>query len=105
MPGQGDAVGPLNRSERSPFVGHIAFVRTFAGCEFDFDVQPLLLRNEAPHLLLGNEGPDPPRLGWNTWLRTHPVARVFGGVSFSLEGAQNWVLQDRRTPSPGRAAV
>ena len=105
-------VGPLTYAQFREFmptgsmlrpVSH--FVRTFAGCEFDFDVQPLLLRNEAPHLLLGNEGPDPPRLGWNTWLRTHPVARVFGGVSFSLEGAQNWVLQDRRTPSPGRAAV
>ena len=69
-------------------------VRTHVGPEFDFDVQPVLAPRQAPHLLLGVDAPDPPRLGWNTWLRTLPIERAFDGVSFSLAGAGTWVVEN-----------
>lgn len=60
-------------------------VRTYVGAEFAFDVVPVLLPNEAPACQVGSEGPDAPRLGWNTWVRTAPVAREFSGVGFALD--------------------
>jgi type VI secretion system protein ImpH len=68
-------------------------VRSYVGREFAFDVQPVLRARQAPPLTLGGFGPDPPRLGWNTWLRHEPVDREFSGVSFSVEGSGRRVVE------------
>ena len=60
-------------------------VRTYVGPEFAFDVVPILAPNEAPACRLSDEGPDVPRLGWNTWVRRDPVAKTFSGVGFTLD--------------------
>jgi type VI secretion system protein ImpH len=41
--------------------------RTYAGPEFDFDVQLILRREEVPPCQLGAMNGQAPRLGWNTW--------------------------------------
>jgi type VI secretion system protein ImpH len=61
--------------------------RSFVGPELAFDVRPVLSADQTPPLRLAADPPDSPRLGWNTWLGTKPLDRVFGGVSFSLDGA------------------
>jgi type VI secretion system protein ImpH len=43
-------------------------VRSYAGPEFDFDLQPVLLAEETPWCRLGDDQ-NPSYLGWNTWLR------------------------------------
>lgn len=52
-----------------------ALVRFFAGNEFDFEVQLVLKKEEAPPCALGVESPTAPRLGWMTWARTAPLQR------------------------------
>jgi type VI secretion system protein ImpH len=42
--------------------------RMYAGAQFDFDVQVILLRDEVPRCQLGRTSAQPARLGWNTWL-------------------------------------
>jgi type VI secretion system protein ImpH len=42
--------------------------RLYAGAQFDFDVQVVLLRDEVPLCQLGNSASAPARLGWNTWI-------------------------------------
>ena len=44
----------------------VDWVRNYIGFEFDWQVQPVLAREEVPGLRLGREG----RLGWTTWLGT-----------------------------------
>jgi type VI secretion system protein ImpH len=46
--------------------------RLFAGPGFLFDVQVVLRRDEVPALELAAGSDAPPRLGWNTWLKTKP---------------------------------
>jgi len=58
--------------------------RTYVGPQFDFDVQPVLRAAEIPFCELGGEGP-PPRLGWNTWVRSAPMTRDADEVVFRLE--------------------
>lgn len=52
-------------------------IRTYAGPDLDFDVQPVLKAEEVPPCRLVASQTDGPRLGWNTWVRTgsfdHPV--------------------------------
>jgi type VI secretion system protein ImpH len=43
-------------------------IRTYAGSQFDFDVQPVLKAAEVPWCRLGG-GESPSQLGWNTWIR------------------------------------
>jgi type VI secretion system protein ImpH len=50
--------------------------RSYVGPEFDFDVQVLLHGEEVPWCRLQSETADPPRLGWNTWVRCHDLDRV-----------------------------
>ena len=45
-------------------------VRLYAGDEFDFEVQLVLRREEAPPCELGAEGEAAPQLGWLTWSKT-----------------------------------
>lgn len=42
-------------------------VRQYVGPEFDFDIQVVLLPQEAPWCQLGGDGA---QLGWNTWVRS-----------------------------------
>jgi type VI secretion system protein ImpH len=59
--------------------------RLYAGAQFDFDVQPVLLAAEVPWCQL-SPGADGPRLGWTTWLRNEPFARDVDDAVFALEG-------------------
>jgi type VI secretion system protein ImpH len=45
-------------------------VRFYAGDEFDFEVQLILRREEAPACELGAEGDAAPQLGWLSWSKT-----------------------------------
>ncbi len=54
------------------------FVRSYAGSEFDFDVQPVLAARQTPRLQLTARqpaagAPAGTRLGWNSWLCSRPV--------------------------------
>lgn len=57
--------------------------RLYAGSEFDFDVQPVLLKNEAPPCQLGAAEEPRPRLGWNTFLKTRELEEDFTGAAFA----------------------
>lgn len=46
------------------------WVRNYAGDEFTWDAQLVLLKEEVPKTQLGRAG----RLGWTTWLKTMPFA-------------------------------
>ncbi len=72
-------------------------VRTYVGGQFDFDVQPVLIAAEVPWcrlggVLPGNGGPDPARLGWNTWIRGRPFDHHVTDAVFSMEGLP-WTTQ------------
>ena len=71
----GDALKPLSE-----------MVRHYVGGEFDFDVQPVLLKDEVPRCQLGADGSDPARLGWNTWIRSGQFEHDVDDAVFSLEG-------------------
>ena len=60
--------------------------RLYAGPQYDFDVQPVLLAAEVPWCQLSESGGGP-RLGWNTWLRNEPFAHDVDDAVFALEGA------------------
>jgi len=78
-------IGPLNTAEFSQFLpcaDALAplcdFVRSYAGSEFDFDVQPVLAAQQTPRLQLTTaSAADRPqqgaRLGWNSWLCSKPI--------------------------------
>ncbi len=59
--------------------------RTYVGPALDFDVQLVLKGGEVPWCRLGGDGADPARLGWNTWIRAKPYARVVDDSVFTLE--------------------
>jgi len=46
--------------------------RLYVGPGFLFDVNVVLRRGEVPALELASETAAPPRLGWNTWLKSKP---------------------------------
>ena len=48
-------------------------VRLYVGPELDFEVQPVLKKEEVPLTQLRGAGQGPSRLGWNTWLRSRPL--------------------------------
>jgi type VI secretion system protein ImpH len=50
-------------------------VRTYAGPQWDFDVQLVLFAADVPWCRLGGDEQDPSRLGWNTWIRNRPLKR------------------------------
>lgn len=47
----------------------------FGGLEFDFDVQLVLRREDAPGCCLGAEGETAPQLGWLTWVKSAAMDR------------------------------
>lgn len=91
-------VGPLNYDEfleflpdRTPVVERKTFfllvhlVRLYVGPELDFDVQLLLKAPEVPECQLREDDPVGARLGWNTWLRSEPMAADAEDVTFEGE--------------------
>jgi len=60
-------------------------VRSYAGVQFDFDVQPVLRAEEVPWCRLGDRG-DPARLGWNTWVRSRAFEHDVDDAVFYVEG-------------------
>ena len=53
----------------------VQLTRFFVGQEFDFDIQLVLRAAEVPRCRLGETGPNAPRLGWSTWLKSRTVLR------------------------------
>lgn len=61
-----------------------AVTRFFCNDEFDFEVQLMLARDEAPRCEVGFEGDAAPRLGWVTWLKSAPLDRDPGDTILNL---------------------
>jgi len=57
--------------------------RTYAGTEFDFDVQLALAAGEWPRCELGGQGRQMAYLGWNVWLSSGPFDTENGDAVFS----------------------
>jgi len=71
----GDALLPLCQT-----------VRSYAGAQWDFDVQPVLRGPEVPWCRLGGPAAEGARLGWNTWIRSGELVYDVDDAVFSLEG-------------------
>jgi type VI secretion system protein ImpH len=56
----------------------------FAGPQFDFDVQPVLLAHEVPKCKLGVADPVKRCLGRNIWLKTKSFTRNFDRAAFEV---------------------
>jgi type VI secretion system protein ImpH len=56
--------------------------RLYVGPEMDFEVQPVLKREEVPRMRLVGEGSGRCRLGWDTWLNFGAVDRDADDVLF-----------------------
>ena len=85
-------LGPLGYSEflrytpRGDLLKRAAqLVRSYAGVEFDFDVQPVLRAEEVPFCQLGGENARP-YLGWSTWLCSVPPSHDADDAIFSHDG-------------------
>jgi type VI secretion system protein ImpH len=84
--------------------------RTFAGLDLDFDVLPVLRRDEAPRCRLGGDGDDPSRLGWNTWVHeedypdhlTDAVFTWMAAPAAGLESSAEKAIGTRRPGATGR---
>jgi type VI secretion system protein ImpH len=59
--------------------------RSYAGAEFDFDIQLVLRPEEVPPCRLGGDGEDGSFLGWNTWMRTGAFAQAVDDAVFQPE--------------------
>lgn len=66
-------IGPMDADRYEDFLPGgqslarlVDWVRLYVGVEFEWEVQPVLARDEVPALLLGREG----QLGWTAWLGT-----------------------------------
>jgi type VI secretion system protein ImpH len=59
-------------------------IRSYAGVQFDFDVQPALKSAEVPWCQLGGDGASPARLGWNTWIRCNEFTNDVDDAVFSI---------------------
>ena len=60
-------------------------VRTYVGCDFDFDVKPILRAKDAPPCRLGGSPTDGARLGWNTFITTKPLDDDFAEAAFVID--------------------
>jgi len=85
-------LGPLNYGQFCRFFPPAAafqtlgqLVRTYVGPQYDFSVQLVLAAPEVPWCRLGHR-PDPPRLGWNTWVRSRTFAHDADDAIFSVKG-------------------
>jgi type VI secretion system protein ImpH len=59
--------------------------RTYAGAEFDFDVQAVLAPAEVVSSRLGSEEDGEAYLGWNTWVRCGAFTQPVEDAVFALE--------------------
>ncbi len=59
--------------------------RTFAGLEFDFDLQLLLKAEAVPSVRMAETGGLGPRLGWNTWVISETPPAPVGDAVFDGE--------------------
>ncbi len=60
--------------------------RLYVGPDMSFDLQVILAREEVPVLCLGTgDGPEAPRLGWNTWIKGADFTRDADDAVFSLD--------------------
>jgi type VI secretion system protein ImpH len=71
----GDALRPLWQ-----------MIRTYAGPQFEFDVQVVLQAAEVPPCILGADPSNRFLLGWNTWILSKQVDHDVSDAVFSLEG-------------------
>lgn len=63
-------------------------IRSYVGCEFDFDLQMILVADEIPRCQLDGSGSGVnPHLGWNTWLCSRPASRNSEDAAFHHDGA------------------
>jgi type VI secretion system protein ImpH len=83
-------IGPLTRRRYDEFLpgGELhealrSLTRFFANDQFDFEIQLVLARDEAPPCRLDADT-DPLPLGWCTWLRTTPLDRDPDDALFAL---------------------
>jgi type VI secretion system protein ImpH len=84
-------LGPLTLSQYSDFLPDgsafeplRALTKFFCNDEFDFEVQLMLAREQAPRCEVGSEGEAAPRLGWITWLKSIPLDRDPGDTILNL---------------------
>ena len=61
-------------------------VRSYVGSDLDFEVQPVLRREEVPSCQLAADGDIGPHLGWNTWIRSVAMQRDAEDAVFQVEG-------------------
>ena len=71
---RGDARGPLRD-----------LVRLYLGLEIDADVQIVLEQEAVPWCRLDYDERTGPRLGWDTWVRTHNFGQSVGDAVFPAE--------------------
>jgi type VI secretion system protein ImpH len=83
-------IGPLTRRRYDEFLpggaSHDALraiTRFFGNDQFDFEIQLVLARDEAPKCQLDADA-EPLPLGWCTWLRTVPLERDPDDALFTL---------------------
>ncbi len=86
------AVGPLDASAfRSLLPGGHArgplceMIRLYLGLEFDAEVQLVIEPDAVPWTSLDYDERNGPRLGWNTWVRTHNFGKPVSDVKFAVE--------------------
>ena len=60
--------------------------RLYVGPALDFDIQPVLRKEEVPQASLGQPRAGGSRLGWNTWLRAALMKQDAEGAVFRVVG-------------------
>ena len=77
---------PDPSAARTTFALLVQAVRFYAGAEFDFDVQLVLMNEQAPACTLDDHDAGP-RLGWNCWLLSDPLGREADDAVFECDAA------------------
>jgi type VI secretion system protein ImpH len=85
------AVGPVDASAfRSLLLGGNArgplceMIRLYLGLEYDAEVKVVLQPDAVPWTALDYDERSGPRLGWNTWVRTHNFGTPVSDVKFAV---------------------
>lgn len=100
-------LGPLTREQFQDFLptgqGFLALVqltRFHVGQALDFDVQPVLRKEEVPPCVLGATDGGQARLGWSAWLRGAPFRRDADDPVYLVGHRRRW----RTAPTVTRPA-
>jgi type VI secretion system protein ImpH len=67
----------------SAFRALVEWVRFFVGPAMEFELQPILKSADVPDCFLSDEGPEAPRLGWMSWLKTEEFTEDARDAVFS----------------------